>query len=69
MDKAKRKKRIKTDKSKAPKGKREGTVSRGAEAAVGEGVCLQEQPKGRHLMGARRCHRESAWVRGINYLF
>lgn len=36
MDKAKRKKRIKTDKSKAPKGKREGTVSRGAEAAVGK---------------------------------
>lgn len=38
IDKAKRKKRTKMDKSKAPKREREGKVRREAEAAVGKGV-------------------------------
>ena len=39
IDKAKRKKRTKTDKSKVPKERREGKVHREAEAVVGKGVC------------------------------
>lgn len=39
IGKAKRKKRTKTDKSKASKGRREEKVHREAEAAVGKGVC------------------------------
>ena len=39
IGKAKRKKRTKTDKSKAPKERREGKVHREAEATVGKGVC------------------------------
>ncbi|KAK2502467.1 hypothetical protein MC885_007982, partial [Smutsia gigantea] len=53
MDKAKRKKRIKIDKSKAPKGKRERTVSREAEAAVGKGMCLQGTTQGKTPNGGR----------------
>lgn len=61
IGKAKRKKRTKTDKSKAPKGRREGKVHREAEATVGKGECaLDKRPRKRHLVGAGRCHRESA---------
>lgn len=46
MDKAKRKKRTKTDKSKAPMGERKGKLRREAEAAVGKGPLRR-----RHLRG------------------
>ena len=57
IEKAKSRKRAKTDKSKAPKREKEGKLHEEAEAAVGK------SPSGRrHLMGAGRCHRDSAWI-------
>ena len=57
IDKAKRKRRAKTDKSKAPKREREGKLGGEAEAAVGKGPSRRT-----HLMVARKCHGESAWL-------
>ena len=57
IEKAKSRKRAKTDKSKAPKREKEGKLHEEAEAAVGKG------PSGRrHLMGAGRCYGDSAWI-------
>ena len=57
IEKAKSRKRAKTDKSKAPKREKEGKLHEEAEAAVGKSPSSR-----RHLMGAGRCHRDSAWI-------
>ena len=57
IEKTKSKKRAKADKSKAPKREKEGKLREEAEAAVGKGPSRR-----RHLMGARRCYGESAWI-------
>lgn len=54
IDKSKRKKRPKKDKTKGPKREREGKVYGEAEAAIGKRVCLQVTTWRRLLLGVWR---------------